>query len=424
MAAVREAADEPGSLAEIVGDRPSITAASPTARSRVLPFAIALLSLALIYWTIDIVSPALPSIKDDLALSASGAGLVFSLFFAGRLVGNFPAAFLVDRVGAPATAMIGAALLAAGSALAASAPSAAVLYPARMLQGVAVALLVTAALISLVRLRPGQGAAMTYFGFMATIGGIFGLASGGLLTGTTGWRGIFVLSIGLAGALAVAGAWSRRTPTTAAPIAATSTADEDAARDGRFRAIAVFVLANFLAYFNYAVWTALPLYADKAFDASPGTISALLLSVTLVHLVAAFPCGRVIARWGGRRALLAGVVVSLTGTALLLAPGEALWLALPLAPFSIGQVLATNAAGDLVLHGAGRGGRAVGMVRLSSDFGLVVGPAVAGVLQDVAGYGAPFAVLPVISAVAAVALWRATAVSYSAPVAPGGAHHG
>ncbi|MGH2535002.1 MAG: MFS transporter [Thermomicrobiales bacterium] len=419
MAAVKDATDEPGALVEIIDEHSPTTAASPAARSFVLPFAVALLSLVLIYWTIDIVSPALPSIKDDLALSASGAGLVFSLFFAGRLVGNFPAAFLVARIGAPGTAIAGGVLLAAGSALAASAPDAAVLFPARMLQGVAVALLVTAALLSLVRLRPSQGAAMTYFGFMATIGGIFGLATGGYLTGTTGWRGIFVLGIGLAAALAVAGAWSHRSPATAAPLAATATDEEVGTNDGHSRAIVVFVFANFLAYANYAVWTALPVYADNAFDASPGTISALLLSVTLVHLVAAFPCGRVIARWGGRRALLIGVVVSLTGTALLLAPGEAMWLALPLVPYSFGQVLATNAAGDLVLHGAGRGGRAVGMVRLSSDLGLVVGPAVAGVLQDAAGYGAPFAALPIISAIAAVALWRATAVSYSAPVAPG-----
>lgn len=419
VAAVKEAAEEPGLPVEVAGESPpNVTpGAKQTARTRVLPFVIALLTLVLTYWTIDIVSPALPSIKDDLGLSATGAGLVFSLFFAGRLVGNFPAAFLVERVGTPGTAIVGAGLLAAGSALAAGAPTAAVLLPARVLQGSAVALLVTAALLSLVRLRPGQGAAMTYFGFAATIGGIFGLISGGLLTGTTGWRGIFVLGIALAGALALAAAWSQRTPATAARTAS-STADDETASGHRSGPVVVFVLANFLAFFNYAVWTALPIYADQAFDASPGTISALLLTVTLVHLAAAFPCGRVIARWGGRRALLAGVVTSLAGTALLLAPAEAIWLALPLVPYGVGQVLATNAAGDLVLHGAGRGGRAVGMVRLSSDVGLVVGPYVAGVLQDAAGYGAPFAVLPVISALAVLALWRATAVSYSAHAAP------
>jgi MFS family permease len=400
--------DELGSIVEVTGD-PSAPSTVPAARTPVIPFALALLSMALIYWTIDIVSPALPSIKDDLALSASGAGLVFSLFFAGRLIGNFPAAFLVDRIGAPTTAIIGAAILAAGSALAAGAPDEAVLLPARMLQGLAVAFLVTAALLSLVRLRPGQGAAMTYFGFMATIGGILGLITGGILTDTTGWRGIFVLSIGIAGALALTGVRSLRAPATVERSTPSPSPDDELAPSGRSGFMIAYVLANFLAFFNYAIWTALPVYADETFDASPGTISALLLSVTLVHLVAAFPCGRIIALWGGRRALLAGILVSLTGTALLLVPGQALWLVLPLVPYSAGQVLATNAAGDLVLHGAGRGGRAVGMVRLSSDCGLVVGPFVAGMLQDAAGFGAPFAVLPVISAVAALGLWRATA---------------
>jgi MFS family permease len=422
-----ETADESGSLFEAVREPlPSAAAkAAPVAaRSSVLPFTIALLTLVLTYWTIDIVSPALPSIKDDLALSATGAGLVFSLFFAGRLVGNFPAAFLVERIGAPGTAMIGGGLLIVGSVIAASAGGAALLLPARVLQGGAVALLVTATLLSLVRLRPGQGTAMTYFGFAATIGGIFGLLSGGFLTSTSGWRGIFVLSIGLAGAIVLAAVSSRRTPAIVERAINSGTDDEELALDRRSGPIVVFILANFLAFFNYAVWVALPLYADKAFDASPGTISALLLTVTLVHLAAAFPAGRVIALWGGRRALLAGVSLSLIGTALVLAPGEAIWLALPMVPYGIGQVLATNAAGDLVLHGAGRGGRAVGMVRLSSDVGLVVGPYFAGMLQDAAGYRAPFAVLPVISVVATLALWRATAVSYSAPAVPEVARRG
>jgi hypothetical protein len=46
------------------------------------------------------------------------------------------------------------------------------------------------------------------------------------------------------------------------------------------------------------------------------------------------------------------------------------------------------------------------MMRLSSDIGLVVGPWVSGALMDAAGYGAPFAVLPLISIGAALFFWR------------------
>jgi hypothetical protein len=46
------------------------------------------------------------------------------------------------------------------------------------------------------------------------------------------------------------------------------------------------------------------------------------------------------------------------------------------------------------------------MMRLSSDIGLVVGPWVSGVLMDALGYGAPFAILPVITIGAALFFWR------------------
>jgi fucose permease len=60
-----------------------------------LPKWISLAILLFAYWCVDIVSPALPAIQESLALSATGVGLVFSVFFAGRLVTNLPAAWLV-----------------------------------------------------------------------------------------------------------------------------------------------------------------------------------------------------------------------------------------------------------------------------------------------------------------------------------------
>jgi hypothetical protein len=44
------------------------------------------------------------------------------------------------------------------------------------------------------------------------------------------------------------------------------------------------------------------------------------------------------------------------------------------------------------------------MVRLSSDVGMVAGPAAAGWLADAAGFGAPFVALAVLSAVTGTAV--------------------
>ena len=50
---------------------------------------------------------------------------------------------------------------------------------------------------------------MTYFGFAATVGGVFGLQSGGFLTEEYGWRAVFVLSTVVAGVITTATLVSR-----------------------------------------------------------------------------------------------------------------------------------------------------------------------------------------------------------------------
>src|SRR5215210_7876801 len=188
------------------GEEGRAQASSPSATeakdaSFALPQRISLAILLFAYWCVDIVSPALPDIQESLALSATSAGLVFSVFFAGRLVTNLPAAWLVERVGPKWTAVVGAAALLLGSGLAAVAASQATLLPARGIQGVGVALLATAGLLSVLRARPGGGAAMTAFNLSTGAGGSAGLLTGGYLTAEIGWGAIFWLSTVVSGVL-------------------------------------------------------------------------------------------------------------------------------------------------------------------------------------------------------------------------------
>jgi MFS family permease len=125
-----------------------------------------------------------------------------------------------------------------------------------------------------------------------------------------------------------------------------------------------------------------------------------------MHLIVAFPAGRAIRKWGGRPIMLAGLLVSMVGTLLVLpAPGLG-WLLVPLVLYGAGMVAASNAGSDIVLQRAGLGSRAVGLVRLSSDLGLVLGPVIGGFLSDSYGYRAPFVALPIVTAIAAVVGYR------------------
>jgi MFS family permease len=402
VAAIAEISEE-AAFPEILSSDPLSSAVRGT-----LPFVIACVLQVLTYWSVDIVTPATPHIKDDLALSATGAGLIFSLFFVGRLLSSFPAAYLVERVGTVATAACGGVLIACGSFLASIASGETLLYPARALQGAGIAFAVCAILVSMMRSKPDRGAAITYFGFASTVGSIVALVTGGILTELLGWRGVFAFTVLLGVGIVIASLSSRGSLVMSAPSRGAKVDPDAESKDLPVnRALYFCVLsANFLGFFNYFVWVGVALYADKKFDASSGEISFLLLVVTLVHLFAAFPAGRVIRMRGGRQALITGLILSTIGTLLILVPSEAIWLALPLIPYGCGQVLAINAAGDLVLHLGGQGKHAIGMLRVSGDIGLVVGPFVSGRLMDAMGYGTPFAILPVITIGAALFFWR------------------
>lgn len=365
-----------------------------------LPFSFTLVLLFLTYLCVDIVSPALPSIQADLSMSATGAGLVFATFFAGRLVSNLPAAWAVETSGPRLTAAFGAAMLLIGSLLAALSPAEGMLLTARAMQGVGVAFLATAGLLSVLRARPGAGSAMTAFNVCGGIGGSVGIFAGGFLTTNLDWRYVFWVSALMAFVLLLSLVATRaRSVASRRPRSSQIEVDQPAA--GRFsRREYAAILANFLVYVNYAIWVvSLALLATIKFDFNAEQIGLLLLFVNTVHLTAAVPIGVVIRKIGAPLTLGLGFAVS--GVGLILAPmaPTPLVIAAPLAMYSVGQVAGNSSAGDLILRMGGGGGKAVGAVRLSSDVGMVVGPAFAGIVTDLAGVEAPFYLLGILGLV-------------------------
>lgn len=368
---------------------------------RALPLPSAVLILFFAYWCVDFVSPTVPTIQQSLNLSATSAGLIFSVFFGGRLLTNLPAAWLADRSGPRLTAGLGAAILLAGSVLVAVAQSESTLLPARGVQGAGVALLATAGLLSVLRLLPGGGAAMTAFNVSAGAGGSVALLLGGFLASGLGWRAVFWVSAGIAAILLLLAGLAKSEPTLARPAAD----DGENARSNRSPgAFGFAILANLVVFIAYAIWVlGLPLLSAEKFALNPTEVGLVLLFVNLVHLGAAVPAGRVIRRIGAPTALAFGF--GLAGLGMVLAPlaGSPVVLGVPIALYAVGQVAGNSSAGDLILRLGGGGGKAVGAVRLSSDIGMVVGPALAGAIADAAGVEAPFTALGALTLIFAVA---------------------
>jgi MFS family permease len=137
---------------------------------------------------------ALPDIRGELGMSASGAQWVISVYallFGGLLL---PAGRLADRVRHRRLFTVGLVGFGAASLLCGAAPSGAVLIGARAATGVAAALTVPAALALLVAgtdeaRRPR---ALGWWTAAGAGGGIAGLALGGVITDVAGWRAAFV----------------------------------------------------------------------------------------------------------------------------------------------------------------------------------------------------------------------------------------
>lgn len=157
-----------------------------------------------------IVNVALPNIQDALQLSdslRSGVVTSYALTFGGFLI---LCGRLSDRWGHRRTFLLALVGFGATSALGGLAPSPAVLFLGRALQGVCAAALVPSGLALLSTTFPERSRRSKAFGVhgaIAAAGAAIGLAGGGVLTGAFGWRWCFLINVPIAAVAMVAGSF-------------------------------------------------------------------------------------------------------------------------------------------------------------------------------------------------------------------------
>ncbi|HEY6799813.1 MAG TPA: MFS transporter, partial [Agromyces sp.] len=156
----------------------------------------------------SILNVALPSIAEDLGLSAVGTAWVLNAYFltfGGLLLISGRAA---DVFGRRRMLLIGANVLVVGSLMGGFAQTDALLIAARLVQGAGAAMLSPAAMsVILARFTgPARARAMSGWGAASTVGGAAGVTVGGLLTAALGWQSVLFVTGAVAAAVAVA-AW-------------------------------------------------------------------------------------------------------------------------------------------------------------------------------------------------------------------------
>jgi MFS transporter, DHA1 family, multidrug resistance protein len=176
------------------------------------------LSIALAALGIDIMLPAFPAIREELALppdSTATGGLV-TAYFLGLAIGQLFYGPLADRFGRRPTLYAGYALYGVGAVLAALAPSLSTLVAARFVWGLGAAgpRMVTVAVIRDTYEGDRMSRAMSFVMAVFLIVPVLAPTIGAAVVAVAGWRWIFGVCVLAAAAMAL---WALRLPETLAP---------------------------------------------------------------------------------------------------------------------------------------------------------------------------------------------------------------
>lgn len=378
-----------------------------------------------------VLSPAIPLFAKQFGVSATAAGAVVSAFALMRLLSGLGAGRLVDRIGERIGLAAGIGVVAVSSLLAGFAHSYSQLLILRGIGGIGSAVFGVAAigLVLRVAARRIRGRAVGVYRTGFLIGGIVGPAVGSAVLGLS-LRAPFFLytaTLVLAGTVALVfvsrpGATTETTAEIVAeekPQAVTQPQDTPehespgveptlltVVRTRQYQAALVGNFAEGLSVFGIRSAIVPLLFMEKLGVADAWVAVAFLVS-SLVQTVLMVPAGRWADAIGRRPVMVIGSILAVIGL-VLLGVDSALWLGLAaMAVFGAGAAFLGTVPGALVGDVAGkRSGTVVAVFNMSSDFGAVIGPVLAGVLVDKGSFGAAFGFGAVVVALAGVSALR------------------
>ena len=355
-----------------------------------------------------IVVPAVPLFALEFGVGTTAAGAVVSAFALMRLVSGLAGGRLVDRVGERAALLFGLGVVAVSSLLAGLAVSYPQLLVLRGVGGIGSAVFTIAATSLLLRVaaaaQRGQTQSVYRGGFL--LGGIIGPAFGGAVIGISLRAPFFLYAATLVLAAVAAATLLPKPPPRTAPEPQVSlgVGEEDGVPEAvvptpqrtplpvalRNPAYQAALAGNFAVGFSVlgVRSTVVPLLVVQGLELPPGWIGAAFTVAALVSAVLLLPAGKAVDTIGRRPTLVTGGLVTAAALAGLAVTDGAVGLMASMVLFAAGGSLLGVApaaiVGDVV---EGRGGTAVGVWQMSSDAGSVLGPLVAGVLIDRAGFG-------------------------------------
>ncbi|MDD1748488.1 MAG: MFS transporter, partial [Methanothrix sp.] len=350
-----------------------------------------------IFVGMGIVSPVLTLYAQSFGVSIFLAGMAITVYSVGRLIMDFPAGLLADKVGRRPLMIIGTALIAITAFLNGMADNFWLFLFYRLIQGMGASMWMTSRTTLLADiLKPEErGRVLGYFQSFQTIGQAAGPTIGGFIATWYGAQAnfYFYAATGVL-SLILTYVFIRETESGKAHTGEFAFPRDLTLRLLKNRGFVYASLSTATAFFIVSGirQDILPFYAAEVAGLSPADIGMILSAATLANLFLTIPIGYGIDLIGRKPVIVFGLVASgismflfpqftsfilLCGVSLIMGIGTSGMQQAPLA-------MATDAT-----VGEPRG-ISMGIFRFFGDVGSLFGPILLGIIADGFGLSAPF----------------------------------
>ncbi|KAB1643284.1 MFS transporter [Gulosibacter chungangensis] len=342
-----------------------------------------------------LVVPVLPQYADSFDVGATLVSVVVSAFAFMRLVTAPFAGPLVERIGERTIYVLGLIIVAGSSFATAFAGDYLQLLIFRGLGGIGSAMFTIASSSMIVKFAPPslRGKISSLWGGMFLIGNISGPIFGGIL-GQMGLRVPFIVyGAALLVAAAIVGFMLGRNDGKDGSAAMLKKRlppflMRDALAVPAYRASLTFGFANGWANFGMRA-AVVPLFVSQIINDEPWAAGAVVAANAVGNVLALQWSGRASDRLGRKPLIIAGLIVASLGL-LALTFGADLWYVLLVSAIGgagSGLCAPTQQAAMADIIGRERsGGRALSSYQMTQDLGQIIGPIIAGLIIDFAGY--------------------------------------
>ncbi|MDP2646041.1 MAG: MFS transporter [Desulfobacterales bacterium] len=355
-----------------------------------------------------LISPILPLYARSFNVSIVMIGLLLTVVGAVRAILDVPLGKLSDRVGRRPFVILGPAISALGSLIAALAGNYWHLLLARAIYGVGTTICLTALQVMLTDITTAEnrGRVMSFYHGAFQVGHSAGPAIGGFLAYYYGIRVPFIAYSIVAVIATFWALWRLKETADTTGIARVKKKDpaggEKAPHEKKSSIVkqllsdTSFLLIAALAFLHTMSRTGtnqtiLPIIAVENIHINTGQLGIAMSVTSIVHLATIFIGGWMSDRFGRKYALIPGMLISSLGLVVFALSRS--YLVFLLAAFAVG--LGRGFAGSFIAYAADLApenhyGSTLGLYHTFQDLGMVVGPILMGWVAEQIGLSAPF----------------------------------